>query len=79
MQYLVLKQVAEKGLATDWEPVTIASADEGELEEACRQGYTGPGRYKVIAWPECEGSEFDLETSNRPTVTPVSAETEDPA
>jgi hypothetical protein len=71
MEFLILKRIAMTGLATDWQPVTIAHVEGEEEEEAVKQGYTGDGRYKAIAWPPAEGSEFDL--SGPPVVAPVSA------
>jgi hypothetical protein len=81
VEYLILRRIAETGLATDWQPVAIASVEGKEPDEAVKQGYTGDGRYKAVPWPEAEGSEFDLGPQGPPVATPVCCESEeeDPA
>ena len=72
MDYLILKRTGETGLAQDWTPTQIAHVDgEGaEAEaEACRQGYTGEGRYKAVPWPGC--GEYNLGSPGPPEATPV--------
>lgn len=60
MDYLVLKRVAQDGEASDWEITTIARGlGEDDEAAAAKQGFTGDGTYKAIAWP-AENGEFDL-------------------
>jgi hypothetical protein len=70
--FFVLKQIGDGGQAVDWQPVVIARGlEEGQEEEAVGQGYTGEGRYKAIAWPAPEDSEFDVGPPGPPTATPA--------
>lgn len=66
--YMVLKRISETGQAADWEPTVIARDVEDE-EAAAKQGYTGEGTYKVLAWDD------DIEAAvapGEPEVTMVS-------
>lgn len=80
MDYLVLKKTGPTGgQASEWQPCTIVRGVEEEtaLEEVARQAYDGDSRYKVVEWPDMEGSEFDL-TVGPPAATPVKAEAGEP-
>lgn len=49
--FIVLKQTASQGAASDWTPTVIAFNVDDE-EAAAKQGYTGEGTYKVLPWDD---------------------------
>ena len=58
--YLILKQDTD-ATPIPWQPVQIAQSIEtqAELKDVVTQGYTGPGRYRVVRWDN--GKDFDMQ------------------